>query len=127
MLVLDRYPAYTVLASADPARARDWYSEKLGLTPDKEEGGGFWFRCANDTWFFVTPSAYPGTAKNTVMTFHVDDVVSLMAELRGRGVDFEDYDMPGFKTENGLFEYEGYKAAWFKDSEGNTLEIAQTP
>ena len=50
-----------------------------------------------------------------------------MAELRGRGVVFEDYDFGAFKTVNGLLQDGGYKAAWFKDSEGNVLELTEAP
>lgn len=49
-----------------------------------------------------------------------------MAELMARGVEFEDYDMPGMKTENGLASFESAKTAWFKDSEGNTFELSET-
>jgi hypothetical protein len=49
-----------------------------------------------------------------------------MAELRGRGLVFEEYDLPGFKTENGVMDMNGFKAAWFKDTEGNILGIGQS-
>jgi len=57
----------------------------------------------------------------------VTDIQGLMGELRQRGVVFEEYDLPEFKTVDGLFEMGGYMAAWFKDSEGNIVEIAQVP
>lgn len=50
-----------------------------------------------------------------------------MADLRSRGVVFEDYDFGEMKTVNGLLSVGGYKAAWFKDSEGNTLELTEVP
>ena len=50
-----------------------------------------------------------------------------MDELRGRGVVFEDYDLGGgMKTQDGLLEFEGRLVAWFKDSEGNIIELSQT-
>jgi hypothetical protein len=55
----------------------------------------------------------------------VDDVEAAVAELRGRGVVFEEYDLPGFKTVDGIAEIAGEKGAWFKDSEGNLLAIGQ--
>ncbi len=50
-----------------------------------------------------------------------------MAEMRRRGVTFEDYDLEYLKTVNGVFEYQGYRAAWFKDNAGNIIEMAQIP
>jgi hypothetical protein len=58
----------------------------------------------------------------------VTDLDSVVEELRGRGVTFEDYDFGDVKTENGVMNIPGgYKAAWFKDSEGNTLELSEVP
>ena len=48
-------------------------------------------------------------------------------ELKARGVVFEDYDMPGEKSASGAITAGGAKAAWFKDSEGNIVEIGQVP
>jgi hypothetical protein len=56
----------------------------------------------------------------------VQNVEAEVAELRRRGVVFEEYDMPGMKTVNGIFTGGGSKAAWFKDSEGNIMAIIQT-
>ena len=47
-----------------------------------------------------------------------------MKELRAKGVKFEEYDLPNLKTVNGLFSMDGYRAAWFKDSEGNIVAIS---
>jgi hypothetical protein len=46
-------------------------------------------------------------------------------ELKARGVEFEEYDMPGMKTENGIATGGGARAAWFRDSEGNILALVQ--
>ncbi len=50
-------------------------------------------------------------------------MVATVADLRAKGVVFEDYDMPALKTENGIATTEGFVGAWFKDSEGNLLTI----
>lgn len=57
--------------------------------------------------------------------FTVDDFDATVTELRGRGVTFEEYDMPGLKTVNGVAETGGMKTAWFKDTEGNTIAVSQ--
>ncbi|HLA67233.1 MAG TPA: VOC family protein [Acidimicrobiia bacterium] len=125
--MLDRFPVYAVLPAADLDRARTWWEEKAGMTPTTEDPGGLWYSCGEGTWVVITRSQFAGTARNTAITFKVEDVPATMADLRSKMVRFEDYDLPGFKTVDGLFEYGGYRAAWFKDSEGNIVEIAQVP
>jgi catechol 2,3-dioxygenase-like lactoylglutathione lyase family enzyme len=68
-------------------------------------------------------SGYAGQAGHTLAGFSVDDLDATMADLRSRGVTFEDYDMPGLKTENGVATFGGLRAAWFKDPDGNILAI----
>ena len=53
---------------------------------------------------------------------HIEDV---MSDLRDRGVVFEEYYLPEFKTVDGLFTFGGSKAAWFKDGDGNIIEVAE--
>jgi catechol 2,3-dioxygenase-like lactoylglutathione lyase family enzyme len=126
-LMLDRFRVYAVLPASDLHRAKTWWEEKVGMSPTNEDPGGLWFACADGTWVVVTPSGYAGTAQNTAVSFTVTGIEDLMEQLRGRGVVFEEYDLPDFKTENGLFAMGGYKAAWFKDSEGNIVEVAEVP
>jgi hypothetical protein len=71
------------------------------------------------------PSAGAGTSKASTAFWAVDDVVTEVAELKSRGVVFEEYDMPGIKTVNGIASGGGAKTAWFKDTEGNILAISQ--
>ena len=49
----------------------------------------------------------------------------LLLSLVTRGVTFNDYDLPGLKTENGVVDMDGERGAWFNDSEGNIISIAQ--
>lgn len=128
MRSLNDFPVYAVLPSADYARARAWYEEKLGMTPSMEEMGNGWYRCADGTWFILTSSPYAGTAQNTAAGFTVSDIESVMEGLRSRGVEFLEYDMGEMgKTVDGLMSFGEYKVAWFKDSEGNIIEVSQTP
>ena len=123
--MLEQFPVYAVLPASDLDRAKKWYAEKLGLSPKQEEGGSAWYECAGGTWVILTASQFAGTAQNTAAGFTVKGIESVMEDLRGRGVVFEDYDLPGFKTENGLADWGMYKAAWLKDSEGNILELSE--
>ncbi len=125
--MLDQFRVYAILPAADLERAKSWWQEKVGMSPTKEDPGGLWYACADGTWVAVTRSGFAGTAGNTAVSFSVSGIDQVMQELRERGVVFEEYDLPQFKTTDGLFEMGGYKAAWFKDSEGNIVEIAEVP
>jgi len=59
------------------------------------------------------------------MAMMVDDLLAVVKELRARGLQFEDYDSPGLKTMGGIADLGYARAAWFKDSEGNLIGIAQ--
>lgn len=122
---------YAVLPAADPQRAKAWYAEKLGVAPKSEEAwGGLWYEFQDGTRLMVTPSQFAGTAQNTAAGWMVSGIEAVMAELQARGVTFEEYDLPGLKTEQGLvtlgpLEGTTYKGAWFKDSEGNILGLGE--
>jgi hypothetical protein len=73
---------------------------------------------------YETPNA--GSAKNTQLVWVVEDLDDEMRRLRDAGVEFDEYDQPDLKTENGVAEIEGTRAAWFRDSEGNILCLTQT-
>ena len=128
MASLWEFPVYAVLPCSDYARARAWYEDKLGMTPSTEEMGSGWYKCADGTWFILTPSQFAGTAQNTAAGFTVKGIESVMDALRERGVEFLEYDMGDMgKTQDGLMTLGEYKVAWLKDSEGNILEISQVP
>ena len=47
-----------------------------------------------------------------------------MRDLHGHGVRFEEYDLPGLRTENGIATDGDMRTAWFKDPDGNTLALS---
>lgn len=106
-------------------RARTFYEEQIGLKPRQEYAGGVTYDCGKGSWVFMYPSGGAGTSQASTAFWSVDDVEAEVAELKARGVVFEEYDMPGIKTVNGIATAGGAKTAWFKDSEGNTLAISQ--
>jgi catechol 2,3-dioxygenase-like lactoylglutathione lyase family enzyme len=110
---------------ANMARARRFYEGTLGLKPKEEYAGGVIYECGNGSWVFMYPSAGAGTSKASTAFWAVDDVAAEVAELKARGVVFEEYDMPGIKTVNSIATAGGAKTAWFKDSEGNILALSQ--
>ena len=126
-MLLSDHRAYPAIPASNLQRAKAWYKEKLGLEPAEERPTGTVYRLAGGTAFQLYESQFAGTAKNTAMFFSTDDLGSDMKELRQHGVKFEEYDMPGLKTENGMATMGPYHGAWFKDSEGNILGIGDEP
>ena len=110
---------------ANVGRARRFYEGVLGLTPKEEYAGGVIYECGTGSWVFMYPSAGAGTSKASTAFWSVDDVVAEVAELKARGVVFEEYDLPGLKTVYGIATGGGAKTAWFKDSEGNIMAVSQ--
>ena len=112
------------LPVSDLEAARSFYTDTLGLELIEENAGGIYLR-AGTSRIFVYPSQYAGSNQATAAGLDVDDIEAAVDELRGKGVTFEEYDLPGLKTENGIAELEGEKAAWFKDPSGNILSLGQ--
>jgi predicted enzyme related to lactoylglutathione lyase len=119
-------PIFPTLPAADLERAKRFYAEKLGLTPESEETGGLFYRCGKDTRFGVFPSQGEASGTHTQAIWLVEDVESTVDALKARGVVFEEYDLPSLKTVNGIATAGPTKGAWFKDSEGNLLSLAQS-
>jgi catechol 2,3-dioxygenase-like lactoylglutathione lyase family enzyme len=131
--VLQNARSATRLPAQDLDRARRFYSEKLGIDPADERPGGLLYRCASGEFaLYQSAGASPGTF--TQMGFEVDDIEATVATLKARGVVFEEVDLPGMKTVDGIAEIEGNypiknatgeRGAWFHDSEGNLLGVGQ--
>jgi catechol 2,3-dioxygenase-like lactoylglutathione lyase family enzyme len=113
------------LPCQDFERAKNWYKEKLGLAPTKEDPGGAWYTFGEGTGFFLFPSSGKASGDHTQVGIVVKDVKAEVDDLKSLGVVFEEYDFPGLKTVDGVAEIEGESAAWFKDSEGNLISVAQ--
>ena len=91
-----------------------------------EDPGGIIYT-SGDSYFSIYPTEFAGTAQHTLTAFLVQDVEAAVADLRNKGVSFEEYDLPGLKTVNGIAELGGTRGAWFKDPEGNILSVVQPP
>lgn len=107
----------------DFERAKSWYKEKLGFSPAEENPGGAYYNCGEGTMFLLFPSSGKASGTHTQVGFDVKDVEAEVAELKKAGVTFEEYDVPGMKTENGIADIGDSKGAWFFDSEGNMLAV----
>jgi catechol 2,3-dioxygenase-like lactoylglutathione lyase family enzyme len=121
------------LPARDLDRARAFYAERLGLEPADERPGGLLYRVQSGE-FALFQSTGRATGEHTQFGFEVEDIEATVAELRARGVVFEEVDVPGLRTRDGIADIEGNypskgargeRAAWFRDSEGNLIGIGQ--
>lgn len=122
--MLDDYKLVPSLPASDLDRATRFYTEKLGLSPIAANDDAVEFRSGR-VRFGVYRTAHAGTAQHTLAAWEVDDIEEVVDELRARGVLFEEYDVPGLKTVNGVADLGSQLGAWFRDSEGNILALAQ--
>ena len=126
--MLTNSPIRPTIPVVDLDRAKRFYKTRLGLNPvpanNDNMSGIAIFECGNGTRMELYQRG-PSKADHTVATFEVSDIEEEVNALRGKGVNFEEYDMPGIKTQNGIATQGSVKAAWFKDSEGNILCIHQ--
>jgi catechol 2,3-dioxygenase-like lactoylglutathione lyase family enzyme len=121
--VLGDNPIGAMIPASDLARAKAFYADTLGLKVVKEDPEGVQFESGGIRFDVYPTRASGGTA--TVAGWIVQDLDTEMEDLRSRGIQFEEYDLPGLKTVNGIAEIEGFRGAWFKDTEGNVLAVAQ--
>ena len=116
--------ALATLAASDQERARKFWKDVFGLEPVRSDPGGD-FYVIGGVGVLVYESQFAGTNKATAFSIMTDDLDRDMTALRAKGVAFHDYDLPGIKTENGVVDMDGERGAWFDDSEGNIISIAQ--
>ncbi len=124
--MLANSPVMPTIPVVDLNRAKRFYETALGLkpAPTNNDNTSATFECGNGTSIELYQRA-PSKADHTVATFEVSDIEEEVNMLREKGVNFEEYDMPGIKTQNGIATQGSDKAAWFKDTEGNILCIHQ--
>jgi catechol 2,3-dioxygenase-like lactoylglutathione lyase family enzyme len=119
------FDLWAILPASDMERAKRFYQEKLGFTPVKETEQWATYRSGGSV-FQIYPTSSAGTARHTQAGWVVEDLRSVVEELRQQGIAFEEYDFPGLKTVDGIAQLgEVEMAAWFKDSEGNILSVSQ--
>jgi predicted enzyme related to lactoylglutathione lyase len=122
--MLSAAPIRAYIPVSDVARARKFYEEKVGLRPKEEYAGGVIYECGGAE-VFMYPTSNAGTSKASQAFWQVADVEAEVAELKARGVTFEEYDIPGMTMKNSIVTAGGAKTAWFKDTEGNILAVSQ--
>jgi predicted enzyme related to lactoylglutathione lyase len=122
------------LPAQDVGRAKAFYVGKVGLqaseSPSLEASDGRVGLMVGDgvNQLFVYPARTRSSGEFTQAVIQVADVRAAVAEMRGRGVEFEEYDTPETRTVDGIARTpDGGEGAWFKDSEGNLVGIVSAP
>ena len=127
--MLGRAEIAAIVPVSDVDKAMEFYGGTLGLElqvrrDDLPENREAEFR-AGDGTLLVYESVAAGQSRGTVAGFRVDDLESVVAALRDRGVAFEEYDLPDLKTENGIASIGDLRASWARDADGNIIAIEQ--
>jgi catechol 2,3-dioxygenase-like lactoylglutathione lyase family enzyme len=121
--VLGDSPVVAVVAVKDLAAAKEFYGGTLGLREsDSGDPGGVLY-VSDGTQLLVYESSYAGTNQATAASWQVSDIDRELASLKESGVVFEHYDLPGATREGDVHMIGALKAAWFKDPEGNILNL----
>ncbi len=124
-MVLGERTFYANIPVKDLQEAKRFYENTLGASPVREDEEFLEYR-TGDSHFGLYPNQdAAGSALHTLGSFMVEDIEATVTELRSRGIDFEEYDMPGLKTENGIAQIGPYKGAFFRDPDGNILSVVE--
>jgi len=118
----------TAIAVRDVDRARGFYEGVLGLrfAGGPRADGSFEYECGAGTGLFTYPTQEnAGKSPATLAAWQVDDIDATATALRESGIALEEYDMPGLRTEKGIAALPGGRAIWFKDPDGNILNVFQ--
>jgi predicted enzyme related to lactoylglutathione lyase len=121
--MLKDHPVYATIPATDVEQLTAFYADTLGFEPIKETRAGVFFGAANGTLFAVTRQSGGASGTHTQMGFRVEDIEQEVADLRRRGIEFEEYAAP--QTVGGIAEVPVGKAAWFKDPQGNLIGMVE--
>jgi catechol 2,3-dioxygenase-like lactoylglutathione lyase family enzyme len=113
----------TTIAVRDIGLAKEFYEDKLGLQQIDEDAGGVTYRSgAGKLFIYQAPTA--GSSKATCAAWEVDDLETVVADLRSHGIVFDNYDIPGAEFDGDIYTMGSQKAAWFQDPDGNILSVS---
>ena len=123
--MLGDHPIDVVLLATDLESSKQFYAGKLGLEILNESEEEIVYKCGGDSQLAVTKSTTGTADEQTQAGWRVDDLAAELAELRSRGVEIQEYDLPGLKTVDGVAD-EGFAlTAWIVDPHRNALAIVQ--
>jgi catechol 2,3-dioxygenase-like lactoylglutathione lyase family enzyme len=118
---------HPTLPVTDLRRAKKFYSETLGLklTDEGEVPGHLSYETGDGTFILVYKRPSAPNSDSTSAAFAVHDVEATVKELKGRGVKFEVYDLPGVEWNDVIATMGDMRGAWFRDPDGNILAVSQ--
>jgi predicted enzyme related to lactoylglutathione lyase len=122
--MLSNAPIAPTIPVTDLAKARKFYENDLGLSVKQQDGDdGLLIEAGKGSMLYLYKRP-PAPSQHTLASFHVNDLDAEIDELTSKGVKFEQYDMPGLKTdEKGIAVMGDMRGAWFKDPDGNILAL----
>jgi predicted enzyme related to lactoylglutathione lyase len=115
-----------VVSSTDMERSREFYEKQIGLTPSRETiPNHLLFEAGEGTTLLVYRRPSPNLADHTQVRFWCTDVAADVSELVGRGVEFDVVEFGDFKMVDHVLTTPVGSSAWFKDPDGNTIQLVQ--
>ncbi len=123
--MLGDHPIDVVLLATDLEASKQFYAGKLGLEILRESQEEVVYKCGGDCQLAITKSTTGTADEQTQAGWRVPDLAAELADLRGRGVEIQDYDVPGLKTVDGVADLGFALIAWIVDPHRNALAIIQ--
>jgi catechol 2,3-dioxygenase-like lactoylglutathione lyase family enzyme len=123
--MLSERRAHATLPVGDLTEAKRFWGERLGFGVLEENPIAVLYRAGEGSVFAVTTSTGRATGAHTQLGFTTPDIEAEVADLKARGVVFEEYDTPGFRTEDSIARSPAGRAAWFKDPAGNLIGLIE--
>ena len=123
--MLGEHPMDVVLLATDLESSKEFYAGKVGLEILNESEEAITYKCGGSSRLPVTKSTVGTADEQTQAGWRVDDLAAELAELRSRGVEIQEYDMPGLKTVDGVVDLGFALMAWIVDPHRNALAIMQ--
>ena len=121
--MLSDHPAYAAMPTQDLDGLRRFYEDVLGFVPREVNPAGVFYDAGGGTFFVVTRSSGKASGDHTQMGFRVTGIDAEVADLKRRGVVFEEYESP--KTVDGIATLPIGRAAWFRDPDGNLIAMLE--
>lgn len=113
------------IAVSDIERASQFYEGVLGLQRSGAEGKQLLSYATGNTTLLVYHSPFARSNQATSATWEVgSDLDNIVATLKQRGLKFEHYDLPDTVRHGDIHVSGNIKTAWFKDPDGNILNLA---
>ena len=123
--MLGDYPIDVVLLATDLNASRDFYRDKIGLQIVTEGPNAVAFKCGNGSQLAISKSSVGTADEQTQAAWRVADLEQELDTLRSRGVEIQEYDLPGLKTVDGVADIGFARMAWFIDPGKNCVGIMQ--